>query len=51
LIYRVYLAHATLDTDTLAEAEEAEEMLAELDAETGVDRGDASILARESHVA
>ena len=51
LIYRVYLAHASIDTDTLAEAEEAEELLAELDAETGVDRDDANILARESHVA
>ena len=51
LIYRVYVAHATLDTDTLAEAEEAEELLAELDADTGDAHDDAAILARESHVA
>lgn len=51
LIYRVYLAHATLDTDTLAEAEEADELLAELDAETDDAIDDSEILARESHVA
>jgi hypothetical protein len=51
LIYRVYVAHATLDTDTLAEAEEAEELLAELEAESDGALDDAAILARESHVA
>ena len=51
LIYRVYLAHATLDTDSLAEAEEAEELLAELEAGTDDAIDDGEILARESHVA
>lgn len=51
LIYRVYLAHATLDTDSLAEAEEAEELLAELEAGTDDTIDDGEILARESHVA
>ena len=51
LIYRVYVAHATLDTDTLAEAEEAEEIMAELDADAGDPHDDAEILARESQVA
>jgi multicomponent Na+:H+ antiporter subunit C len=51
LIYRVYVAHATLDTDTLAEAEEEEEIMAELDADADDPHDDAAILARESHVA
>ncbi len=51
MIYRVYVAHATLDTDSLAEAEEAEELMAELDADAGDPLDDAAILARESHVA
>ena len=51
LIYRVYLAHATLDTDSLAEAEEADELLAELDAESDDAVDDVEILERESHVA
>jgi multicomponent Na+:H+ antiporter subunit C len=51
MIYRVYLAHATLDTDTLAEAEEAEELLAELAATPDEADEDVAILARESHVA
>lgn len=51
LIYRVYLAHATLDTDSLAEAEEADDLQAELDAEADDANDDAAILARESHVA
>lgn len=51
LIYRVYVAHATLDTDTLAEAEEAEEIMAEMDADAGDPHDDAEILARESQVA
>lgn len=51
LIYRVYLAHATLDTDSLAEAEEAEELMAELDADADDPHDDAEILASESHVA
>ncbi len=51
LIYRVYVAHATLDTDSLAEAEEAEEIMAELDADAGDPHDDVAILARESHVA
>ena len=51
LIYRVYVAHATLDTDSLAEAEEADELMAELDAEADDPHDDAAVLARESHVA
>jgi multicomponent Na+:H+ antiporter subunit C len=47
LIYRVYVAHATLDTDTLAEAEEAEE----IEADAGDPHDDEEILARESQVA
>ena len=51
LIYRVYVAHATLDTDTLAEAEEAEEIMAELIADAGDPEDDTEILVRESQVA
>ena len=51
LIYRVYIAHATLDTDSLAEAEEADELLAEMEADADDPHEDAEILARESHVA
>jgi multicomponent Na+:H+ antiporter subunit C len=51
LIYRVYVAHATLDTDTLAEAEEAEEIMAEIEADSGDPHDDEEILARESQVA
>jgi multicomponent Na+:H+ antiporter subunit C len=51
LIYRVYIAHATLDTDSLAEAEEAEELIAELDVDSNDPQDDAAILAQESHVA
>ena len=51
LIYRVYVAHATLDTDTLAEAEEAEEIMSEIEAVAGDPHDDAEILARESQVA
>jgi multicomponent Na+:H+ antiporter subunit C len=51
LIYRVYVAHATLDTDTLAEAEEAEEIMAEIEADAGDPHDDEEILARESRVA
>ena len=48
LIYRVYIAHATLDTDTLAEAEEQEELYAELDAGADDPEDDAEILGQES---
>lgn len=48
MIYRVYLAHATLDTDTLAEAEEDEELAAESDAGADDPEDDAAILAQES---
>jgi multicomponent Na+:H+ antiporter subunit C len=51
LIYRVYVAHATLDTDTLAEAVEAEEIMAEIEADAGDPHDDEEILARESQVA
>jgi multicomponent Na+:H+ antiporter subunit C len=46
LIYRVYIAHSTLDTDTLAAAEEVEELTAELEA--GADDEDAAILAMDA---
>ncbi len=50
LIYRVYLAHATLDTDTLAEAEEREELAAESAAKGDELDEDAAVLAHESRV-
>ncbi|MCC7025270.1 MAG: NADH-quinone oxidoreductase subunit K [Thermomicrobiales bacterium] len=46
LIYRVYVAHSTLDTDTLAAAEEREELTAEREA--GADDEDAAILALDA---
>jgi multicomponent Na+:H+ antiporter subunit C len=46
LIYRVYIAHSTLDTDTLAAAEEVEELTAELEA--GADDEDVAILAMDA---
>jgi multicomponent Na+:H+ antiporter subunit C len=46
LIYRVYIAHSTLDTDTLAAAEEREELTAELEA--GADDEDGAILAMDA---
>lgn len=46
LIYRVYIAHSTLDTDTLAAAEEREELTAEREA--GTDNEDAAILAMDA---
>jgi multicomponent Na+:H+ antiporter subunit C len=49
LIYRVYVAHATLDTDTLAEVEEKEELIAERDASADGAEDDAALLAQESH--
>jgi len=48
LIFRVYVAHATLDTDTLAEVEETEEFLAERDASADGAEDDAALLAQES---
>jgi multicomponent Na+:H+ antiporter subunit C len=50
LIYRVYTAHATLDTDVLAEAEEHEELTAEIDAGVEGPEDDAAILREEAHV-
>lgn len=47
LIYRVYVAHSTLDTDTLAEAEELDELIAERDAGPDDPEDDAQILVRE----
>jgi multicomponent Na+:H+ antiporter subunit C len=46
MIYRVYIAHSTLDTDTLAAAEEVEELTAELEA--GADDEDVAILAMDA---
>jgi multicomponent Na+:H+ antiporter subunit C len=45
LIYRVYAAHRTLDTEELAEVEEAEELRTE-DAVEGTEDEDAAILLR-----
>ncbi len=50
LIYRVYLSHATFDTDTLAEAEELEELSAEIDAGADDPEDDALVLNREGHL-
>lgn len=47
LIYRVYIAHATLDTDTLAQEEEQEELLAESDVGTDDPEDDALVLVSE----
>lgn len=51
LIYRVYLAHATLDTDTLAEAEEVEEQSAESDAGADDPEDDEAALLEEGKAA
>jgi multicomponent Na+:H+ antiporter subunit C len=48
LVYRVYLAHATLDTDVLAEVEELDELAAELDAGLDDPEDDAAILVEEA---
>jgi multicomponent Na+:H+ antiporter subunit C len=47
LIYRVYIAHATVDTDTLALEEEQEELLAERDVGADDPEDDALVLVRE----
>lgn len=47
LIYRVYIAHATVDTDTLAQAEEEEELSAEQDVGSDDPEDDALVLVRE----
>ena len=47
LIYRVYIAHSTLDTDTLAEVEELEELSAESDAGADDPEDDTEILNQE----
>ncbi len=47
LIYRVYIAHDTIDTDTLAEAEEVEELSAEIDAGADDPEDDAETLVLE----
>jgi multicomponent Na+:H+ antiporter subunit C len=49
LIYRVYAAHATLDTGTLAEVEELEEITAELDVGADDPEDDAAVLVHEGH--
>lgn len=51
LIYRVYLAHATLDTDTLAEAEVVEEQTAESDAGADDPQDDEAALLEEGKAA
>lgn len=51
LIYRVYIAHSTLDTDTLAKAEEAEEQSAEQDAGADDPEDDAAALLEEGKAA
>ena len=51
LIYRVYLAHATLDTETLAEAEEVEERSAESDAGADDPEDDEAALLEEGKAA
>ena len=48
LIYRVYVAHATLDTDTLAEAEAREELAVEVEASDDDAEGDEAVLDREA---
>jgi multicomponent Na+:H+ antiporter subunit C len=47
LIYRVYIAHATVDTDTLALEEEQEELLAERDIGADDPEDDALVLVSE----
>jgi multicomponent Na+:H+ antiporter subunit C len=47
LVYRVYTAHATLDTDTLAEAEEQEEIRAEVAASRDDPEDDAAVFLEE----
>jgi multicomponent Na+:H+ antiporter subunit C len=47
LIYRVYAAHATLDTETLAETEEQEELAEERAVSAEDSEEDAAVLARE----
>jgi multicomponent Na+:H+ antiporter subunit C len=51
LIYRVYLAHATLDTETLAEAEEVEAQSAESDAGADDPEDDETVLLKERSAA
>lgn len=46
LIYRVYIAHETVDTDTLAAVEEREDRVAEID--DGMDQVDADVIALAS---
>lgn len=50
LIYRVYISHATVDTDTLAAAEEPDELSAEIDSGADDPEDDALILNREGHL-
>ncbi len=50
LIYRVYISHSTVDTDSLAEAEELEELSAEIDSGADDPEDDALILNQEGHL-
>jgi multicomponent Na+:H+ antiporter subunit C len=49
LIYRVYVSHATVDTYTLAAAEELDELSAEIDSGADDPEDDALVLNREGH--
>jgi multicomponent Na+:H+ antiporter subunit C len=50
LIYRVYVSHATVDTDTLAAEEELEELSAEIVSRASDPEDDALILNQEGHL-
>lgn len=50
LIYRVYISHATVDTVTLAEAEELEELSAEVDSGADDPEDDALVLNRDGYL-
>lgn len=51
LIYRVYIAHATIDTESLADVEELEELTAEIDAGANDPEDDALALVQEGQEA
>jgi multicomponent Na+:H+ antiporter subunit C len=50
LIYRVYVAHTTLDTDTLAAAEERDELSIEMPDGREAPEADARVLVEEAHI-
>lgn len=51
MIYRVYVAHATIDTETLADVEEQEEIIAEIDAGANDPGDDVLVLIQEGQEA